>query len=58
MAHLHDQWDEKMAAVIDGLDTIPEWRTADEGLKRDAATAILHSLTNAGFIIRSTAENA
>lgn len=58
MTHLHDRWDEKMGAVIDGLDTIAECRQIATELKREAAAAILQNLANAGFVISLARDSA
>ena len=47
----YDERLEKIEAILDGLNALPEWNGMAVELKRISAEAILAALSNAGFIV-------
>lgn len=47
----YDERSEKIEAILDGLNALPEWAEIALELKRISAEAILAALSNAGFIV-------
>lgn len=47
----YDERSEKIEAILDGLNALPEWAKFDIEIKRISAESILAALSNAGFIV-------
>jgi hypothetical protein len=58
MSHANEDRAEKVDAIIEGLNALPEVRHLDIETKRAFAEAVLQSLLNAGFAVTRSPDDA